>query len=533
MNLIETSKAISNGEITLGLELGSTNIKAVLMTDDFNTIASGSYNWENQLVDGIWTYSMDEVWHGIQTSYTQLAADVQSKYHQAITKINVIGISAMMHGYLAFNQNNDLLVPFRTWRNAITGQAADDLTKLFDFNIPQRWSVAHLYQAILNDEEHAKEIDFITTLAGYVTWKLSGEKVLGIGDASGVFPIDSNTKTYDQRMLNQFNDLDQVKKYDWKIDEILPKVLVAGQQAGQLTESGAQLLDLSGNLQAGSVIAPPEGDAGTGMVGTNSVRKRTGNISVGTSAFSMVVLDQELKAVHKDIDMVTTPDGSPVAMVHVNNCSSDINAWVSLFGEFAQRLGIEVNPNKLYGTLFLEATRSDPNAGGLVNYSYLSGENITNMPEGRPLFVRTPNSKFNLPNFMLTQLYAAFAPLEIGMHILTEDEGIKTDVMVAQGGLFKTPVVGQQVLANALNIPITIMQNAGEGGPWGMAVLANFVKNGNGQSLEDFLDSQVFSDPESMTLSPEPAGVKGYQEFITNYQAALPVEGEAVKTLKN
>ncbi|UDM32005.1 xylulokinase [Lentilactobacillus laojiaonis] len=533
MNLIETSKAISNGEITLGLELGSTNIKAVLMTDDFNTIASGSYNWENQLVDGIWTYSMDEVWHGIQTSYTQLAADVQSKYHQAITKINAIGISAMMHGYLAFNQNNDLLVPFRTWRNAITGQAADDLTKLFDFNIPQRWSVAHLYQAILNDEEHVKEIDFITTLAGYVTWKLSGEKVLGIGDASGVFPIDSNTKTYDQRMLNQFNDLDQVKKYDWKIDEILPKVLVAGQQAGQLTESGAQLLDLSGNLQAGSVIAPPEGDAGTGMVGTNSVRKRTGNISVGTSAFSMVVLDQELKAVHKDIDMVTTPDGSPVAMVHVNNCSSDINAWVSLFGEFAQRLGIEVNPNKLYGTLFLEATRSDPNAGGLVNYSYLSGENITNMPEGRPLFVRTPNSEFNLPNFMLTQLYAAFAPLEIGMHILTEDEGIKTDVMVAQGGLFKTPVVGQQVLANALNIPITIMQNAGEGGPWGMAVLANFVKNGNGQSLEDFLDSQVFSDPESMTLSPEPAGVKGYQEFITNYQAALPVEGEAVKTLKN
>ncbi len=533
MNLIETSKAISNGEITLGLELGSTNIKAVLMTDDFNTIASGSYNWENQLVDGIWTYSMDEVWHGIQTSYTQLAADVQSKYHQAITKINAIGISAMMHGYLAFNQNNDLLVPFRTWRNAITGQAADDLTKLFDFNIPQRWSVAHLYQAILNDEAHVKEIDFITTLAGYVTWKLSGEKVLGIGDASGVFPIDSNTKTYDQRMLNQFNDLDQVKKYDWKIDEILPKVLVAGQQAGQLTESGAQLLDLSGNLQAGSVIAPPEGDAGTGMVGTNSVRKRTGNISVGTSAFSMVVLDQELKAVHKDIDMVTTPDGSPVAMVHVNNCSSDINAWVSLFGEFAQRLGIEVNPNKLYGTLFLEATRSDPNAGGLVNYSYLSGENITNMPEGRPLFVRTPNSEFNLPNFMLTQLYAAFAPLEIGMHILTEDEGIKTDVMVAQGGLFKTPVVGQQVLANALNIPITIMQNAGEGGPWGMAVLANFVKNGNGQSLEDFLDSQVFSDPESMTLSPEPAGVKGYQEFITNYQAALPVEGEAVKTLKN
>lgn len=533
MNLIETSKAISNGEITLGLELGSTNIKAVLMTDDFNTIASGSYNWENQLVDGIWTYSMDEVWHGIQTSYTQLAADVQSKYHQAITKINAIGISAMMHGYLAFNQNNDLLVPFRTWRNAITGQAADDLTKLFDFNIPQRWSVAHLYQAILNDEEHVKEIDFITTLAGYVTWKLSGEKVLGIGDASGVFPIDSNTKTYDQRMLNQFNDLDQVKKYDWKIDEILPKVLVAGQQAGQLTKSGAQLLDLSGNLQAGSVIAPPEGDAGTGMVGTNSVRKRTGNISVGTSAFSMVVLDQELKAVHKDIDMVTTPDGSPVAMVHVNNCSSDINAWVSLFGEFAQRLGIEVNPNKLYGTLFLEATRSDPNAGGLVNYSYLSGENITNMPEGRPLFVRTPNSEFNLPNFMLTQLYAAFAPLEIGMHILTEDEGIKTDVMVAQGGLFKTPVVGQQVLANALNIPITIMQNAGEGGPWGMAVLANFVKNGNGQSLEDFLDSQVFSDPESMTLSPEPAGVKGYQEFITNYQAALPVEGEAVKTLKN
>lgn len=501
MNLVETAQAIEAGQVSLGIELGSTRIKAVLVTDDFNTIASGSYVWENRFEDGVWTYPLEEVWSGIQQSYTQMAADVQSKYHASLKHINAIGVSAMMHGYLAFDKNNELLVPFRTWRNNITGQSADELTKLFDFNIPQRWSIAHLYQAVLNDEDHVAKVDFITTLAGYVTWKLSGEKVLGVGDASGVFPIDEKTGSYDQAMLDKFSSLDNVKRYPWQIENILPSILPAGKIAGKLTADGANLLDASGNLEAGSVMAPPEGDAGTGMVGTNSVRKRTGNISVGTSAFSMNVLDKPLSKVYRDIDIVMTPDGSPVAMVHVNNCSSDINAWASIFSEFAARLGVDLKPDRLYETLFLESTKADANAGGLVNYSYQSGENITKIQAGRPLFVRTPNSKFSLPNFMLTQLYAAFAPLQIGMDILVNEEHVQTDVMIAQGGLFRTPVIGQQVLANALNIPITVMSTAGEGGPWGMAVLAAYAQRQTGANLEDFLDQEVFTNPESMTLS--------------------------------
>ena len=533
MNLVETAEAIETGQVSLGIELGSTRIKAVLVTDDFNTIASGSYVWENQFVDGTWTYALEDVWTGIQQSYTQLAADVRSKYHMSLKHINAIGISAMMHGYLAFDQQAKLLVPFWTWRNNITGQTADELTELFDFNIPQRWSIAHLYQAILNDEAHVKQVDFITTLAGYVTWKLSGEKVLGIGDASGVFPIDETTGTYNQTMLTKFSQLNNVKSYSWDIHDVLPHVLPAGAVAGKLTTAGANLLDLSGTLEAGSVIAPPEGDAGTGMVGTNSVRKRTGNISVGTSAFSMNVLDKPLSKVYRDIDIVMTPDGSPVAMVHVNNCSSDINAWATIFREFAARLGMELKPDRLYETLFLESTRADADAGGLVNYSYQSGENITKIQAGRPLFVRTPNSKFSLPNFMLTQLYAAFAPLQLGMDILVNEEHVQTDVMIAQGGLFRTPVIGQQVLANALNIPITVMSTAGEGGPWGMAVLANFACRQTAMNLEDFLDQEVFKEPESMTLSPEPERVAGYREFIQRYQAGLPVEAAAGQAIKD
>lgn len=527
MNLVEISQAIDEGKVSLGIELGSTTIKAVLVTEDFKTIASGSYVWENQFVDNVWTYSIDKVWEGIQTSYSQMSADVQSKYHKPITKIDSIGISAMMHGYLAFDKNNELLVPFRTWRNNITGQAADELTKEFDFNIPQRWTIAHLYQSILNNEDHVKDIDFVTTLAGYVHWKLSGEKILGVGDASGVFPIDEKTHKYSKDMLEKFSKLGNVKGFDWNIENILPNVLDAGEKAGTLTEKGANLLDIAGNLHAGSVMAPPEGDAGTGMVGTNSVRKRTGNISVGTSAFSMVVLEKPLKAVHRDIDIVMTPDGSPVAMVHVNNCSSDINAWASLFKEFSARLGVNLEPNKLYEALFLEATKADPDAGGLINYSYQSGENITDIKAGRPLFVRTPNSNFNLPNFIQTQLYAAFAPLKIGMNILSDEEQINTDVMIAQGGLFKTQVVAQQVLSNALNIPITVMGNAGEGGPWGMAVLAMYANDNGQQNLDDYLDHNVFANPESMTLSPEPIGVKGYEEFTEKYVNGLPVEAAA------
>lgn len=532
MNLAEISKAIQEGNVSLGIELGSTRIKAVLITDDFNTISTGSYAWENEYKNGIWTYDLDNVWKGIQSSYQQIAADVQGKYHTTIKKIGSIGVSAMMHGYLAFSEDGTLLTPFRTWRNNITEQAADELTELFHFNIPLRWSIAHLYQAILNQESHVKDINFMTTLAGYVHWKLSDEKILGVGDASGMFPIDTDTGTYSTPFLNQFDALENVAVYPWNTKGILPKVLKAGEHAGTLTQKGASLLDVNGNLQSGSMMAPPEGDAGTGMVSTNSVRQHTGNVSVGTSAFSMVVLDKPLKKIYRDIDIVTTPNNEDVAMVHINNCSSDIDAWIGIFREFAERLGLDLSSDRLYETLFLTTTKSNPDAGGLLNYNYLSGENITKMPEGRPLFVRDVNSSFNLANFILSQLYSAFAPLKIGMDILKNDEKIQTDVLVAQGGLFKTTVIAQQVLANALNMSITVLSTASEGGAWGMSVLAAYARHGSDeQNLEDFLDQKVFTNPESSTLNPEPDGVVGYEAFIEKYKKGLPIEYEAVKTI--
>lgn len=524
MNVKETSKAIKTGEVSLGIEIGSTRIKSVLITKDFKTIASGNHQWENQFENNVWTYSLEQLWDGIRDSYKQLSAEVESKYHTSLTKISAIGVSAMMHGYLAFSKEDELLVPFRTWRNNITAPATDQLTELFQFNIPQRWCIAHLYQAILNEEEHVNDISFLTTLAGYVHWQLTGKKVIGIGDASGAFPIDEERSNYDEAFMKKFEQLDKVKAYDWNIREVLPEVLKAGEAAGELTASGAQLLDPSGKLQNGSVMAPPEGDAGTGMVATNSIRKRTGNISIGTSAFAMVVLDKPLQKVHREIDIVTTPNGSNVAMVHTDNCSSDIDAWLQIFQEFAERLGMNLTPEKLYETLFLNASKSDPDAAGLVNYSYLSGEVITEISDGRPMFVRTMNSNFNLANFIQAQLYGAFAPLAIGMDTLTEDEQIKLDVMIAQGGLFKTPVIAQQVLANVLDIPISVMETAGEGGPWGMAVLAEYMKKSSDTSLEDFLDQEVFEAPETMTLNPEPAGVKGYAKFLKRYQESLPAE---------
>ncbi len=524
---------IVSGNISLGIELGSTRVKAVLVSTDFQTVAEGDFVWENELVNGIWTYSLDKVWTGIQTAYANLALQVHDEYGVDLTKIGSVGISAMMHGYMAFDKNGNQLVPFRTWRNNITGQAADKLTKLFNFNIPERWSIAHLYQAVLNKEDHVSKVDFITTLAGYVTWKISGEKVLGMGDASGVFPINDDSRQFDSDMIDKFNSLPEIAKQPWKLPDILPKILPAGEKAGTLTDEGAKMIDQSGQLQGGSLIAPPEGDAGTGMVSTNAVKKRTGNISAGTSAFSMVVLDRPMKAVHRDIDMVTTPDGAPVAMVHINNSSSDINAWVSMFGEFARALGMQLKPDDLYGTLFAQSVKGDQDAGGLVNFAYLSGENITKMPEGRPMFVRKPDSKMNLANFIKAQLYSAFAPLKIGMDILLREEHIKTNILVAQGGLFKTPVVAQQVLADALDTPISVMDNAGEGGPWGMAVLALYALNRkSGETLEDYLANRVFKGVTSSTLYPEPASVQGYNNFIDNYKAALPAERAAVDSMK-
>ena len=475
MDLVKNAACIESGATALGVELGSTRIKAVLVNEACETLASASFEWENQLVDGIWTYEMSEAWRGIQTCFKELAADVKSRYHVSLTQIGSIGISAMMHGYLPFDKDGKQLAPFRTWRNNITGVAADKLTEALNFNIPQRWSIAHLYQAILNGEEHVKDIDFLTTLAGYIHWQLCGEKVLGVGDASGMFPIDEATGDYDAGMVKIFDSLPEVTKQPWNLTAVLPKSLRAGVEAGHLTEAGAKLLDPSGTLQAGALMAPPEGDAGTGMVSTNSVRKRTGNISVGTSAFSMNVLDEPLKAVHRDIDIVTTPDGANVAMVHVNNCSSDINAWVNMFGEFAKAIGHEQTPAKLYSTLFNTTVGADKDAGGLVNYSCLSGENITKV----------------------------------------------------EGGLFKTPVIAQQVLADSLGIPITVMDTASEGGPWGMAVLAVYAKEGAKESLPDFLDSKVFKNPQSTTLTPNAAGVEGCKKFIANYQAGLPLEQQA------
>ena len=525
-------QAIEQGQTALGIEFGSTTIKAVLVTQDFQVVASGSYVWENELDHHIWTYPLAKVWEGVQTSYAKLAAEVKEQYGLALTKIGSIGISAMMHGYLAFDKEDNLLVPFRTWRNNITGEAAAKLTDLFGFNIPERWSIAHLYQAILNQEDHVKDLAFITTLDGYVTWQLTGEKTTGIGDASGMFPIDEATHDYDARMLDQFAALPEVAQFDWQITALLPKVLLAGETAGHLTAAGAKLLDPSGQLEPGALFAPSEGDAGTGMVATNAVRKRTGNVSIGTSAFSMVVLDQALNQVHRDIDVVTTPDGAPVAMVHTNNCSSDINAWANVFDQFARLIGVDLKPNELYEKLFDASLRGEQDAGGLVNFAYLSGENITRVQEGRPMLVRKPDSNFSLANLFKVQLYSAFAPLKIGMDILLREEHIRTDSLVAQGGLFKTPVVAQQVLADALDTPITVMSNAGQGGPWGMAVLALYAADHRGKNLADYLDQEVFVNSESATLAPEPASVKGYEQFIDNYKQAMPAEQKAGETMK-
>ena len=525
-------EAILNGEAVLGIELGSTRIKAVLVDGTNQPIASGSYDWENQLENGIWTYALDEVWKGLQGSYAALKEDVKQKYGVTLDRLGALGISAMMHGYLVFDRDGKQLVPFRTWRNTITGEASQELTELFQFNIPQRWSIAHLYQAILNKEAHVPEIDFMTTLAGYIHWQLTGERAMGVGEASGMFPIDSAAGQFDAKMLAQFQELVAPKGYPWKIQEILPKVQSAGGNAGVLTEAGAKLLDPSGELAAGVPLCPPEGDAGTGMTATNSVRPRTGNVSAGTSVFAMIVLEHALKKVHPELDMVTTPDGSPVAMVHCNNCTSDLNAWVGLFKEFAESFGVEVDMNRLFGTLYNKALEGDADCGGLLAYNYFSGEHITGFEEGRPLFVRTPDAKFNLANFMRVHLFTALGALKTGLDILFREEGVEADEVLGHGGLFKTKGVGQRIMAAAMDVPVTVMETAGEGGAWGIALLASYMKNkSEGESLGDYLSAHVFAGETGETLKPDEADVKGFDEFLVRYTEGLAIERAAVEHL--
>ena len=525
--------AIREGKTALGIEFGSTRIKAVLVDESHDPIAMGTYDWENRLENNIWTYSLEDIWNGLQGCYRSLAEDVKAKYDEPLTVIGSIGFSGMMHGYMAFNAAGELLVPFRTWRNTMTEEACRELTPLFHFNIPQRWSIAHLYQAILSGEEHVKEITFFTTLAGYIHWKLSGEKVLGIGEASGMFPIDSEIRDYDKKMLAQFDELVAPKDFPWKLEEILPKVLCAGEKAGVLTAEGAKLLDPMGTLKPGIPMCPPEGDAGTGMVATNSVKVRTGNISAGTSIFSMVVTEKALENVHEEIDMVTTPDGNPVAMVHCNNCTSDLNAWVNLFDEFAGKFGMKIDKNDLYGTLYREALKADPDCGGLVAYNYFSGEPVTGLNEGRPMFVRTPDAKFSLANFMRSHLYSAMATLKIGNDILLKEEHVKVDSLMGHGGLFKTPVVGQQLMAAAFDSPVTVMDTASEGGAWGMAVLAAFMQEkAADETLPDYLTNRIFAGQTGTTIAPKAEDVAGFDAFVEKYKSTLIAEKAAVEGLR-
>ena len=526
----DAKSTIETGKAILGIELGSTRIKAVLIDQENKPIAQGNHTWENQLVDGLWTYSIEAIWSGLQDCYADLRSNVKNLYGIEIENLAAIGVSAMMHGYMPFNVKEEILVPFRTWRNTNTGRAAAALSDLFVYNIPLRWSISHLYQAILDNEAHVKDIDFLTTLAGYVHWQLTGEKVLGIGDASGMLPIDPTTHNYSAEMVAKFDKLIAPNQYSWTLQDILPKVLSAGESAGVLTPEGSKRLDASGHLKAGIPVCPPEGDAGTGMVATNAVKQRTGNVSAGTSSFSMIVLEKELSKPYEMIDMVTTPDGSLVAMVHCNNCTSDLNAWVNLFKEYQELLGIPVDMNEIYSKLYNIALTGDTDCGGLLSYNYISGEPVTGLAEGRPLFVRSANDKFNLANFMRSHLYASVGVLKIGNDILFNEEKIKVDRITGHGGLFKTKGVGQRILAAAINSPISVMETAGEGGAWGIALLGSYlVNNEKKQSLADFLDEKVFVGDVGIEVSPTAEDVAGFNTYIKNYKAGLPIEEAAVK----
>lgn len=525
-------KLVEGGKTALGIEFGSTRIKAILVDENNVPIASGSHEWENRFENGLWTYSAEDILNGLRDCYAKMAADVTEKYGVPLKTVGAIGFSAMMHGYLVFDRNDRMLVPFRTWRNNNAQPAAEKLTALFGYHIPARWSVAHLYQAILNGETHVKDIVFQTTLEGYVHWLLTGRKVIGIGEASGMFPVDPVTKGYDAKMLAQFNELIQ-GKVPFRIEEILPEILLAGEEAGRLTEAGAKLLDPSGNLTSGIPLCPPEGDAGTGMVATNSIQKRTGNVSAGTSVFAMIVLEKALSKAYPEIDLVTTPAGDLVGMVHCNNCTSDVNGWVNLFGEFARLVGVDLSKSELYDMLYFEAEKGDKDCGGLLSYNYVSNEHVTCVDAGRPLFVRTSEGKLNLKNFMRTHLYSAFGALKVGCDIMLKEEGVKLDRITGHGGLFKTERVGQSILAAAINAPVTVMKTAGEGGAWGMAILANYlIVKTKGETLENFLEERVFQGLEGTTVAPDPADVAGFEQFTACYVKGLPVVREAVRSVE-
>lgn len=524
---------ISEGNTYLGIEFGSTRIKAVLIDETMAPIAQGSHTWENRLNGQYWTYSQEDIITGMQSCYRDLADQVSRTYGVSLETVKSIGISAMMHGYLAFDRNGELLAPFRTWRNTTTGQAAKELTELFQYNIPLRWSIAHLHQAVLNGEAHVPQIASINTLAGYVHRLLAGTTVLGVGDASGMFPIDPETRTYDETKLDRYEKRLEPFGYPWQLRTILPQVLVAGEDAGSLTREGAKLLDPSGRLKPGIRFCPPEGDAGTGMAATNSVAVRTGNVSAGTSVFAMVVLERGLSRVYPEIDLVTTPTGNLVGMVHCNNCTSDLNAWVGLFSEYTKAMGFKADADQIYGTLYRKALEGDKDCGGLLSYCYLSGEPITELEEGRPLFVRNPDSHFNLANFMRTHLYSSLATLKIGLDILFQQERVQMDRLMGHGGFFKTKGVGQSMMAAASGVPVSVMETAGEGGAWGIALLAAYaVQKTAGETLEDFLNTSVFAAGQEETVAPKKEDMDGFDAFITRYRDGLCVERGAVAALK-
>lgn len=508
----------------LGIELGSTRIKAVLIDEAHLPVAQGSHEWENRLVDGIWTYSMQDIVTGIQDCYQDLKKDCEKKFGAVPTTFAAMGVSAMMHGYLPFDENWCQLAEFRTWRNTITGEAAAALSEAFGFNIPQRWSVAHLYQAVLNKEEHLSRLCHLTTLAGYIHYCFTGENVMGIGEASGMFPIDSTINDYDQAMLDKFTAILAPLGYAWTPKTVFPKVLVAGEKAGCLTQEGAAFLDPAGDLQPGVPVAPCEGDAGTGMAATNSVRVRTGNVSAGTSDFAMLVTET-MPGTHREIDMVTTPAGLPVAMVHCNNCTSDINAWVGLLMEFASFIGAPVDKGELFTRLFRKAMEGDKDCGGLLSYNYFSGEGVTDLDAGRPLFVRQPDAAFTLANFMRAHILSALSTLKIGLDILTKVENVKVDKLYGHGGFFKTPGVGQKMLSAAVGAPVSVMETAGEGGPYGMALLAAYmIRRDENESLADYLDNKVFKDAVSTTLMADEADIEGFGAYLDAYVRTLPAE---------